>query len=122
MSISNALASMAVKDLNAAETWYEAVLGRKSDRKPMNGLVEWTFADGGILQVYEGKERAGGCSCTLVVSSGTDDLDSQISKLQKLGAHVPDVQSSTTSDGIKMRTVMVKDPDGNSLAFAESSK
>jgi hypothetical protein len=53
MSIKNALASLAVTDVNSAVQWYEKVLGKPPDSKPMPEVVEWKFERGGWLQVYQ---------------------------------------------------------------------
>lgn len=65
MSIDNAIASMAVKDLKTAITWYEQLLGKPPDSLPMPEVAEWKFPRGGWLQVYQLPERAGHGSCTL---------------------------------------------------------
>ncbi|MEO6024389.1 MAG: hypothetical protein ABIP64_14995 [Burkholderiales bacterium] len=52
MSIDNALASVAVKDLKIASAWYEQLFGRPGNM-PMPDLAEWKFARGGWLQVYQ---------------------------------------------------------------------
>lgn len=111
MPIRNALASVAVKDLAAAVRWYERLFQRAPDTRPMPGLAEWKFEEGGWLQVYLGPERAGGCSVTLVSGS----LDEQITALKKMGVDPGRPMVSETT-----KAVMVKDPDGNSIAFAES--
>ena len=73
----------------------------------MPELAEWKFPRGGWLQVYRLPERAGGCSCTFAV----DDLDQVVMHLQNLGV---EIQSG------KARVIMIKDPAGNSLAFAQT--
>ena len=40
MSISNAIASVAVKDLKSASQWYERLFGRPPDSRPMPELAE----------------------------------------------------------------------------------
>jgi len=47
MSITNALASVAVNDLNSAVQWYEQVLGKPPDSRPMAEVAEWKFERGG---------------------------------------------------------------------------
>jgi predicted enzyme related to lactoylglutathione lyase len=111
MSIDNALASVAVKDLTKASRWYEQLLGRPADSTPMPNLAEWKFKRGGWLQVYESAERAGDGSCTLAVS----DIDDVISHARELG-----VDTSRTSAGPRVKTLMISDPDGNHIAFAEA--
>jgi predicted enzyme related to lactoylglutathione lyase len=111
MSITNALASVAVKDLNSAAQWYEKVIGKPPDSRPMPEVAEWKFERGGWLQVYKLPERAGGGSVTLAVSS----IDDQVERLKKLG-----VDTSQRSSGNKVNTLMITDPDGNHIAFAEA--
>lgn len=111
MKIENAIASVAVKDLKLAAAWYEKLFCRPADSTPMPSVAEWKFARGGWLQVYELPERAGTGSCTLAVN----DLAEAIAHLQSLG-----IDTSEQSDGEKVRTVMITDPDGNHLAFAEA--
>lgn len=107
--IRNAVASIAVKDMARATVWYEKLFGRAADATPMDGLAEWAFSDGGRLQVYLLAERAGCCSCTLVVAG----LEEECSRLRALGIDPGErIQSSVTE------VVMIKDPDGNSIALA----
>lgn len=110
MSIDNALASVAVKDLDKAAAWYAELLGSRGQR-PMPEVEEWTFPRGGGLQVYQGAERAGHCSFTLAVS----DIEAVVRKLAAMG-----VQPGDRTSGERVRTLMVKDPDGNSIAIAEA--
>ena len=110
MPIDNVLASVAVKDLDKAVLWYAELLGKPGNR-PMPEVAEWTFARGGALQVYRLPERAGSGSFTLAVS----DIEEQVQKL--LSMHVDVSQRSTNK---RVKTVMVRDPDGNHLAFAQA--
>ena len=48
MAIENALASVAVKDLDIAVDWYERVLDRPGTN-PMPEVAEWRFPRGGCL-------------------------------------------------------------------------
>ncbi|HEV7669208.1 MAG TPA: VOC family protein [Thermoanaerobaculia bacterium] len=109
MPIKNALASLAVKDVDAAAKWYEKVLGTTSSR-PMPEVAEWTFERGGGLQVYQLPERAGSGSCTLVVTD-----------IEKLAAHLEtlSIDTSERTSGERVNTLMITDPDGNHIAFAE---
>jgi predicted enzyme related to lactoylglutathione lyase len=111
MSIKNALASVAVKDLNASIKWYKEVLGKPPDSKPMPEVAEWKFERGGWLQVYQLPERAGSGSFTLAVTN----LDDHIANLNKLG-----IATEQRSSGDKVKTLMITDPDGNHIAFAEA--
>lgn len=54
MPIDNALAGVAVKDLDKAAAWYAALLGSEGKR-PMPELADCMFPRGGGLQVYLGR-------------------------------------------------------------------
>lgn len=110
MTIENALASVAVKNLDSSIEWYEKLFGRPADSRPMWEVAEWKFERGGWLQVYQTKERFGAGSATLTVSN----LEQQITQLKKLG-----LEPGQTIINAKVKIVMIEDPDGNSLAFAE---
>ena len=112
MTIRNALASVAVSNLRTATTWYESLFGRPADSSPMPEVTEWRFDGGGWLQVYENRQRAGSGSVTLAVS----DLEEQIANLESLG-----LDAGPTIVGKVVKVVMIKDPDGNSIAFAEAT-
>jgi hypothetical protein len=76
----------------------------------MPEVIEWQLEGGGGLQVYEAGDRAGHGSCTLVVR----DIDEIAQKLRASGlaTNVEPVRND------QVDTVMIKDPDGNSIAFA----
>jgi hypothetical protein len=111
MQINNVFASLPVTDLAAARVWYQKLFQRTPDFTPMPTLAEWRFPGGGTLQVYEGPDRAGGGSCTFTISS----IDAAIEGLQSLG-----IDPGNLIDGGKDKVEMVKDPDGNSIAFAQA--
>ena len=111
MSIVNAIASVAVRDLNTAIKWYEALF-RKAPTKPMPEVAEWSFERGGWLQVYQLPERAGSGSCTLAVSN----IDEEAARLKQLN-----IDTSHRTSTEKVKTLMIKDPDGNSIALAEAT-
>src|SRR5215218_3408874 len=109
MLIRNAIASLAVKNLNESRAWYERLFGRGPDSTPMAEVIEWKFERGGWLQVYQGPERAGKGSVTLAV----DSIDETAKYLAEIG-----LDSSKRSERDKVRTIMIADLDGNSIAFA----
>jgi hypothetical protein len=111
LSIDNAIASLAVKNLASAVAWYEALLGRPADSTPMPEVAEWKFPRGGWLQVYQLPERAGSGSCTLAVSN----IEEVIAHVEKLG-----IDASQRSLGPPVKTLMIADQDGNHIAFAEA--
>lgn len=112
MAITNALASLAVSDLTHSVKWYQALFGRPADAMPIPDVAEWKFERGGWLQLYRLKERAGAGSVTLAVSS----LDDEIKRLRTIGI---DAGPRIVTD--KVQVVMIKDPDGNSIAVVETA-
>ena len=108
MIITNALASLAVRDLSAASAWYEKLLGPA--RNPMPEVLEWQLHEGGGLQVYSAPERAGQGSCTIIVN----DID-DVAQLLRSSGLAPNAEPARND---RVDTVMIKDPDGNSIAFA----
>jgi predicted enzyme related to lactoylglutathione lyase len=111
MSIDNALASIAVKDLKQAAAWYARLFGRPADSMPMPEVAEWKFERGGWLQVYQAPERAGQGSFTLAVT-GLDEVAAQV---RALGIDTQDRTSTA-----QVATLMIRDPDGNHIAFSET--
>ena len=110
MSIRNAIASVAVKDLKASLPWYEKLLGRGPDRADRFGMVEWVFEQGGRLQLQQQPARAGRGSLTLAVGN----LDTEMLQLSKWGISAGEVIRTSAE-----RTLMIEDPDGNTIALAE---
>jgi hypothetical protein len=100
---------VAVKDLESAAKWYERIFDRPASR-PMVGVAEWGFERGGWLQIYQLPEHAGSGSFTLVVTS----VEDQIVQLDKLN-----IDTRERRDGDRVKTVMITDPDGNHIAFAQ---
>jgi hypothetical protein len=111
LPVINALASVAVADLNSSRKWYEKLFERPADSTPMQEVAEWKFERGGWLQVYQSKERAGLGSVTFAVTS----LAEQAVLLRSIGID-PGKEIITKTQ----KVLMIKDPDGNSIAFAEA--
>ena len=108
--LTNVFASVAVRRLEPALEWYERIFGPATSR-PMGDVAEWHFPNGGGLQVYELADRAGRGSFTVAVT----DIDEQVAELEAAG-----VASPEPSRTARIETVMIKDPDGNSIAFAHA--
>ena len=111
MTAKNALAGVAVRDLARAVAWYERLLGRAPDARPMEEVAEWEFSKGGWLQVFQDTKRAGSSSVTLV----EDNLDE---RLVDLGAKGINIGPTSKSDYVN--TAIISDPDGNRIVFAEA--
>lgn len=112
MTIKAALAGIAVFNLEESIVWYERLLGRPPDRRPMDNLAEWRFASGGGIQVFEDSERGGTSSVTLVDT----DIDERIGELKK-----QDISIRSVSNSAIARICIIGDPDGNQIVFAQSN-
>lgn len=111
MTIKNALAGVAVKNLDDAVAWYTTLIGRAPDDQPMPEVHEYSFGGGGWLQIFADADRAGKSSLTLTV----DSIDDTIAALK---THGIESTEPTRSDYVDTTTVI--DPDGNRIVFAEA--
>jgi predicted enzyme related to lactoylglutathione lyase len=112
MPVNRVLAGLAVADVASALRWYERLLGRSADALPMDGLAEWHFSQGGVIQLVEQADRAGKSLLTLDV----DDLKRELAVLRERGLD-PGPLDDTTSDKVLFATVM--DPEGNAITLVE---
>ena len=112
MTVENALAGVAVGDLEAARTWYEQVVGRPADLMPTetSELAEWRFQLG-ALQLFVDKGRAGQSSATLVVPKMEPELEA---------VRAAGIRIGKTTDSPFVRTAILSDPDGNRVVIAQS--
>jgi glyoxylase I family protein len=109
MSIDHVLAVVPVGDVDAAATWYEALLGRSADNHPMETLVEWRVTETGWLQVSHDAERAG----TGLLNFAVDDLDQHLAGLSDRGLAPGTIE--TANKGVRLSAIT--DPDGNRITF-----
>ena len=111
MTIKNALAGVAVKNLDDAIGWYTKLLGRAPDERPMSEVAEYRFDKGGWIQIFADGDRAGRSSVTLV----EDDLEGRLEKLK-----VDEIAVGSVSRSDYVNTAIVNDPDGNQIVFAQA--
>ena len=109
MSVTNALAGVAAKDLAASAKWYARLIG-ETGNQPMKEVYEWSLPAGGVLQVFEDADRAGSSSVTLSVT----DLDHHVATLAEQG-----IQASSRTSSDVVSTAIIRDPDGNQVVLAE---
>lgn len=112
MPVNHVLAALAVADVESALGWYERLLGRPADARPMDGLAEWHIAGSGVIQLVENAERAGRSLLTL----GVDDLTRELASLRERGLD-PGTMDDTTSDKVLFATLT--DPEGNAITLVE---
>lgn len=118
----NAGATVAVKSIGEAKSFYEDVLGLEPVKDMGQGVV---YRSGGSeLLVYE-SEYAGTNKATAVTWNVGGEIAGLVGALKAKGAafeHYPDLEGMTVEDdlhvGHGMKLAWLKDPDGNILALA----
>ena len=111
MALKNVYAGIMTTDIETAKRWYENLFDRNSDYNPMKILHEWDFPNGGVLQLVEDKDRAGGSSITLLV----EDIDEV---RQNLADKKIKAEQQTESEIAKTITIFY--PENNRITFAEN--
>lgn len=109
MNFKNALAAVAVRDIEAAITWYESLLGRPPDTRPVERSAGWQMREGGWVQLFTDAERAGHSMVILAVTS----LESQLATLEEKEIPARKVTGSGFGE-----VAIISDPDGNQIVFA----
>lgn len=112
MAYQRVLAVAPVTDIETAVSWYERLLGRPADTRPMPGLADWHISHSGWIQVFSSPEHAGSTLLNLVV----DDLDETLAVLASRGITAGTVQPGAQS----VRFAAVHDPDGNRVTLIEN--
>ncbi|WP_405782891.1 VOC family protein [Streptomyces sp. NBC_00859] len=112
MNIARVLMVAPVRDIGAAAHWYERLLGRPADTRPMPSLADWHLTGGGWLQVFEDPGHAGSTLLNLEVP----DLDEALAGLVERGLTAGPVQTG----GERARFAALDDPDGNRVTLMEN--
>ncbi|MFE4856450.1 VOC family protein [Streptomyces sp. NPDC056670] len=112
MSFTHVLAVAPVTEMEAAVDWYERLLGRPADKRPMPGLADWHIAPSGWVSVFQSPEHAGSTLLNLVV----DDLDKALADLAGRGITAGEVQPGAQ----RVRFAALHDPDGNRVTLIEN--
>lgn len=109
LPVSAILAAMPSSDMAKSEAFYEALIGRSVDERPMPVLAQWRW-DGGVLQVVEDAERAGGGLVTVIVP----DMTEAITGLRRRGLTVEADEGTVVA-----QVATLTDPDGNQVTLVE---
>ena len=110
MNFKNALAGIAVRDIEAAIAWYEDLIGRPPDVRPLSHVAAWQFPEGGWIEIFTDEKRAGQATVIFAVTS----LESQLENLAEKGIPV----SRMTPSADIGEVASINDPDGNQIVFA----
>lgn len=108
--ITHLIAGVPVTELDAAIDWYTRFFGRPPDLREGDEVL-WDVEEHATLFVEPDAARAGSGRVTFGVSG----LDALLRRLRASGIDHQPVE--VYPNGV--RHVMVPDPDGNALAFAE---
>ncbi len=109
MNITNALAGISIRDIEASITWYHSLIGRPPDIRPMDHVAGWQFPGGGWIEIFQDEMRAG--SSTVIFAVESHDL--QLEQLET--RDIPVEHVSIPSIG---NVAIIRDPDGNMIVFA----
>lgn len=113
MTLNRVLAGIAVRDVDQATPFYEALFARPADARPMDGLAEWHVPSSGVVQLVENREGAGHSILTLDYA----DLAGEVEAMRERGLEVGPIDD-TTSD--KVLIAVVRDPLGNEVTLVEA--
>ena len=111
MEISQVLPVVPVRNMEIAIEWYEKLLGRPADSRPMESLANWTITDNSTLQVFHDPTNAGHVSVNFSVTSMEDAQE----ELQARGIVLGDLFEASQF----ARILPVTDPDGNTITLLE---
>ena len=109
MAIEHVLAVVPVSDIERAERWYEQLVGRPADNRPMDSLAEWRATSDGWVQVTVDQRRAG----SALLNFAVDDLPAHLEDLRSRGLEAGAVQD--VNKGVQLSAIT--DPDGNTITF-----
>jgi catechol 2,3-dioxygenase-like lactoylglutathione lyase family enzyme len=116
----DAIATIAVKKVDAARKFYEGTLGLKSLPSQEQGVLTYKSGKGSVL-VYE--SQFAGTNKATAVSWAVDDIEGAVRDLKTKGVRFehydfPGVTRQGDVHGTgKTRAAWFKDPDGNILAL-----
>jgi predicted enzyme related to lactoylglutathione lyase len=110
LTISNALASIAVDDLSEVLDFYVTLFGRAADARPMSEVAEWKLPGGGWVHVFTDADRAGASTLTLIV----DELAIELARLDLQG-----LKPVAKAMGDFFKTAKFRDPDGNQIILSQ---
>jgi glyoxylase I family protein len=109
LPVSAVLAALPSSDMARSEAFYEALIGRPVDERPMPVLAQWRWGEI-VLQIVDDADRAGGGLVTVVVS----DMAVAVAGLRSRGL------SMNASEGtVVAQVASLEDPDGNQITLVE---
>jgi len=125
LNTKDAIATIAVKDLDAAREFYEKKLGFKQAEGDGEHYINYISGNTHLL-VYK-SEFAGGYKATVATWSVGNDIEKLVAELKRNGVlfeHYKDMPNTKLEGDIHvmgdMKNAWCKDPNGNILCFVNS--
>lgn len=113
ITVQGIYACAAVRDFEAAVTWYSALLGRAPDDRPMPEMAQWRNMGAAGIQLWHEPDHAGHSRMTIVVPV----MAGERQRIEAAGIALgPDI---TGDFGIVVQAI---DRDGNRITLAEPPK
>lgn len=112
MQINQVLPVVPVRDIESAVEWYEKLLGRPADARPMESLADWTITDTSTLQVFHDPANAGHAAVNFSIPS-VDHADKALRDRGLVPGDLVEVSQY-------VRILPITDPDGNTITLLES--
>jgi len=115
-----AIATVAVKDINVAKKFYEGALGLKPKPSQEPEVLEYKT---GNSSLYVYKSEYAGTNQATAVTWGVADMEEEVTKLKGKGVAFEhyDMPGLTLKGDVhvsgKMKAAWFKDPDGNIIAL-----
>jgi len=119
-----AIATVAVRDINVAKKFYEGALGLKPKPSEEREVLEYKT---GNSSLYVYKSEYAGTNRATAVTWGVADMEEEVKKLKGKGVAFEhyDMPGLTLKGDVhvsgKMKAAWFKDPDGNIIALVGGS-
>lgn len=113
MAILSIAANLSCSNLERSVLWYSVLFGRNPDRRPMEGLAEWTIHEGAEVQLFESKPNAGHSTLTIGVSG----LEAERSRLLDAG-----LAPGRIEEADQLYIMQMRDPDRNLVVLASLAR
>lgn len=110
LDVRSVYAAMPSADMSRSEWFYEALIGRPADSRPMPVLTQWEWGEV-VLQIVDDAERAGGGLTTVIVS---DMIQATV------GLRARGISVEATEGSVVAKVAVLSDPDGNQITLIES--
>jgi catechol 2,3-dioxygenase-like lactoylglutathione lyase family enzyme len=117
-----AIATVAVKDLEQSKKFYEGKLGLEA-QLAMDGWVQYECGKGTALSIYQ--SNFAGTNEATSVTLAVEDVEAEMKQLRDKGVEFEDydLPGLKTENGVAQgeegKAAWFKDPDGNILALVE---